>query len=212
MKTLNDYFDEIYCINLDRRLDRWHLVKQEFNKHSITVNRYSAIDGKELNLQMFSNSENFETSGQLACLISHYNIIKTAKYKNLSSVLIMEDDVVFSSDFNSQLEQKMDDIPENWDMLFFGANHISGPIKITDNIYRMTRAYSAHCYAIKNTMYDVLLESLCKFQEPLDVVYANLQSSINSYVLNPHLVWQNPGYSDICEQLVDYTHVHKISF
>jgi glycosyl transferase family 25 len=212
MKTLNDYFDRIYCINLYRRVDRWNLVKEEFNKHSLMVNRYSAIDGNDLNLEVFSNPSVFETVGQLGCLISHYNVIKTAKYHNLSSVLIMEDDIIFCDDFNLHLEQKMQDVPENWDMLFFGANHITRPIRVTDNIYKMTRAYSAHCYAIKNTMFDSLLEILCQFKEPLDVTYANLQPNINSYVVNPHLVWQNPGYSDICEQPVDYTHVHKISF
>jgi glycosyl transferase family 25 len=212
MKTLNDYFDRIYCINLDRRVDRWNLVKEEFNKHSIMVNRYSAIDGNDLNLEVFSNPSVFETVGQLGCLISHYNVIKSAKHHNLSSVLIMEDDIRFCDDFNLHLEQKMQDVPDNWDMLFFGANHITRPIRVTDNIYKMTRAYSAHCYAIKNTMFDSLLVNLCEFKEPLDVTYANLQSNINSYVVNPHLVWQNPGYSDICEQSVDYTHVHKISF
>ena len=30
--TIFDYFDAIYCINLDKRPDRWEWVKKEFEK------------------------------------------------------------------------------------------------------------------------------------------------------------------------------------
>lgn len=212
MKTLNDYFDGIYCVNLDKRVDRWKECKKEFERNNISAIRYSAIDGKDLTPEVFTHFNQFETAGQLGCLLSQYNVLKIAKMCNHSSVLIMEDDVAFCENFNEQLENKMKEVPEDWDMLFFGANHIAPPLKITDNVYRVQRAYSAHCYAIRNTMYDTLLELLVQFKEPLDVIYANLQHSINAYVFNPHLVWQRPDYSDICGQYVDYRHVHKIGF
>ncbi|MFZ9376809.1 MAG: glycosyltransferase family 25 protein, partial [Candidatus Fonsibacter ubiquis] len=46
MRVLNDYFEKIYCINLDKRPDRWESAKKEFLKHNINVERYSAVDGK----------------------------------------------------------------------------------------------------------------------------------------------------------------------
>lgn len=211
-KTLNDYFDAVFCVNLEKRSDRWETCKKEFQRHNISATRYSAIDGKSLNSDVFPNISLFETPGQLGCLLSQYNVIKIAKMCGYSSVLILEDDVEFCDDFNEQLESKMRDVPEDWDMIFFGANHITRPAKITDNVYKMVRAYSAHCYAIKDTMYDFLIQTISQFREPLDVIYANLQPSINAYVINPHLVWQRPGYSDICDLNVDYRHVHKVSF
>lgn len=41
-----DFFDEIFCINLDRRADRWELAQKEFNKLGILnkVTRFSAIE------------------------------------------------------------------------------------------------------------------------------------------------------------------------
>lgn len=48
MKTLNDYFQEIHCINLDKRTDRWEECLNEFNKHNLKVNRFSAVYGKEV--------------------------------------------------------------------------------------------------------------------------------------------------------------------
>ena len=44
---LSKYFDKKFCINLDRRPDRWDIVSDEFNKWGIKdVERVSAVDGK----------------------------------------------------------------------------------------------------------------------------------------------------------------------
>jgi GR25 family glycosyltransferase involved in LPS biosynthesis len=211
MKTLNSYFDKIYCINLDKRSDRWKECQKEFQKINIEVERYSAFDGNKI-----KNVENlfvghFEKAGQFGALISHLNIIKKAKELEISSVVILEDDVVFCDDFNQEFNLGMNEIPENWDMIFFGSNHIHPPIKISNRICKLQRAYSAHCYVIRDRMYDELIRLIEPMNEPLDVTYANIQPVYNCYVFNPHLVWQRPGYSDICEMVVDYTHVHKIS-
>lgn len=211
MKTLNSYFGKIYCINLDKRIDRWEESKKQFQKVDIEVERYSAFDGNQI-----KNVENlfvghFEKAGQFGCLISHLNVIKKAKESEIPSVVILEDDAVFCDDFNGKLNLGMDEMPEDWDMIFFGSNHVHPPIKISDKIYKLQRAYSAHCYVIRDRMYDELIRLIEPMNEPLDVTYANIQPVFNCYVFNPHLVWQRPGYSDICEMDVDYMHVHKVS-
>lgn len=211
MKTLNDYFGKIYCVNLDKRTDRWELCQEEFKKIGIEVERFSAFDGTKIENVEELFVGHFEKAGQFGCLISHLDIIKQAKENKLPSVVIMEDDVVFCENFNEELNQKILELPDDWNMIFFGSNHVAHPIRITDNIYKLTRAYSAHCYVIRDNMYDILIELIDPISEPLDVTYANIQPRINAYVFNPHLVWQRPGYSDICEEHVDYTHVHKRS-
>ena len=40
--------DKTYCINLDRRPDRWEKMKTQFIDHNIQVERFSAIDGRLL--------------------------------------------------------------------------------------------------------------------------------------------------------------------
>ena len=48
--TLNDYFDKIYCINLDRRTDRWKETRVEFKKLIKIMLEYDyEISEKELN-------------------------------------------------------------------------------------------------------------------------------------------------------------------
>ncbi len=48
MKNPFDYFDKIFCINLDSRPDRWKQVQKEFDKVGILdrVERFSALTGK----------------------------------------------------------------------------------------------------------------------------------------------------------------------
>jgi len=47
---LDKYFDKIYCINLDRRKDRWKETEKELKKWGLLdqVERYSAVDGTSL--------------------------------------------------------------------------------------------------------------------------------------------------------------------
>ena len=80
-----DYFDEIYCINLDSRPDRWQHAQLEFKKAGIEdrVQRFSAIK---------------ENDGRVGVIKSNLAIVKMAKEKNLKNVLVFEDDVEFIVD------------------------------------------------------------------------------------------------------------------
>ena len=48
--TLNQYFDKIYCVNLDRRPDKWAEAVEEFKKNNMEVERFAAIDGQTLQM------------------------------------------------------------------------------------------------------------------------------------------------------------------
>ena len=50
MNPINNYFNKIYCVNLDRRQERWKEASDEFKKFSLDVERFSAVDGSKLDL------------------------------------------------------------------------------------------------------------------------------------------------------------------
>ena len=55
---MNNLFDKIYCINLDKRKDKWEECKKEFEKFSIdSVCRISALDGEKLFETLISREE-----------------------------------------------------------------------------------------------------------------------------------------------------------
>jgi GR25 family glycosyltransferase involved in LPS biosynthesis len=195
---LKKYFDKTYCINLDRRPDRWEQAQSEFKKHNITVERFSAIDG---------NPNNIQTNiviGHVGCVLSHLNIIKEAKDKKLKNILIFEDDVVFSDDFNDRFESMYEKVPKDWNMLYFGGSHHGKLEMISDNIGRARKTYTTHAYAIKSDVFDVAIKLLSKAQYEVDVTLSLMQQSFNVYVIRPHLAWQRDGYSDILNKDVNY--------
>lgn len=209
MRTLNDYFDKIYCINLDKREDRWNNVKNQFETHNINVQRFSAIDGKTLDFNQHISP------GAFGCLMSHLKILKDASEKNYNRILITEDDVEFCDDLNSTFFEYEKQLP-NWDILYLGANHAlcntyenNPPIRVTENVYKVEHAYALHAYAVGKSSYQILIDNISKMNEPVDVIISRILKNLNAYLFRPHLAWQSSGYSDIMEELVDYSFLKK---
>ena len=75
--NLKDNFEKIYCINLDRRTDRWEESLIEFKKWGIegNVERYSAVDGKSLSVESLNN---FLDLGNMGLITTHINILEEA--------------------------------------------------------------------------------------------------------------------------------------
>ena len=203
MKKLNEYFDKIYCINLDRRPDRKQKCNEQFERIELDVEFFSAID-KEKILENRSNI----TTGQLACLSSHYNIIRKAEKYGHNKILILEDDVVFSDNLQEIFKNSIKDVPSDWMMLYFGGNHLNGTIKITNNVYRMVSSLTTHAYAVKSDLYQTIISKLEDAVSPVDIYYAHIHRICPSYVMqdgDKQLIWQDVGYSDIDESECDYT-------
>ena len=75
MKTVNDVFDKVYCINLDRAPERWVLCEEQFNKYNIEVERFSAIEPQAGNFNLLR--------GEVGCLQSHLEVLKKAQEKKI---------------------------------------------------------------------------------------------------------------------------------
>jgi glycosyl transferase family 25 len=206
MKTINDYFPRIYCINLDRRTDRWDECLIEFEKHNLDVKRYSAFDGR--NLPPVPGL----TQGNVGAIYSHRGIIEYAKDNNFDNILILEDDVEFHNEVNNLFFEFIGEVPNDWDIIFFGANHsLNNPymtepiLKVRKHVYRIIRSYANHCYVVKNTAYDKLIEALSKNENKAnDVLVSDVQCELNCYLFRPHLAWQRPSYSDLQEKFESY--------
>ena len=110
---INNFFDRICCINLDRRRDRWEQAKNQFDHAGITnYQRFSAIE-----------SEN----GWEGCRDSHLAIIREARDREFDRVLIFEDDFQFVRGFRRRFDTALTEIQSvAWDMLYLGGN-LHGP-------------------------------------------------------------------------------------
>lgn len=108
-------FDKIYCVNLDKRPDRWEWAKQELPKLNLPIERFSAVDGSELP----GHPEGF-TPGMTGCYLSHFKIFREAVEKGWDSFLVFEDDVCIPEPTNKYMAKALPKLPENWDFVFLG--------------------------------------------------------------------------------------------
>lgn len=202
MTTINDFYDHIYCINLDRRLDRWKEVRQEFKKHGIeNVERFSAVDGVKVDREGYSP---YMKPGDIGSLLTHINLFKDAQKNGYKNFLMLEDDVEFVENLQEEFSAGIKDVPEHWDILYLGGNHARGwPITITNRISIAVATLSTHAVSFKDSCYEQFLQLLNK-NEPNDVTYCNNQRMFNSFVFLPPLAWQRPSWSDVNNVYTDY--------
>jgi GR25 family glycosyltransferase involved in LPS biosynthesis len=216
---INEYFDKIYCINLDRRVDRWEEnCLPQFEKIGLDVERFSAVDGKELNLPQGS-----VYSAELAGSYSHLNALKKAKEDKVKKLLLLEDDVFFKENVNELFESLIERVPNDWDYLFFGGNHVGGYLPITDGVVKINRSYAIHACGIKESSYDIMIQHLenkiNKVMSDLTITHkpsvaadyflGDLHRVLNTYCFLPHLAWQKDGHSDIQGAYMDYNFLKK---
>lgn len=196
--------DKVFVINLDRRGDRMAEVKAELDKVGITdYERFSAVDGKNL-------KGNFRVAiGHVGCSLSHLGVVKLAKERGYKSYAVFEDDVVFHPEVQSLFEKFYKEVPENWDLIFFGGSHVKGFTKVTDNVIKMNGSYTTHAMLVRDTMYDKLIHVWNTFHgtAEVDVALARLHKEFNCYSFMPAIAWQRAGFSDILERHDDYKHL-----
>ena len=187
---LNDIFDHIYCVNLKHRTDRWINCLKQFEKYGIEVERFEAVNGNEV----APDGVNKLLPGEVGVIRSNYNIIKDAKEKGYKRIMIFEDDVVLSDDFNERFKMHFLKTPEDWRFLYLGGNHVGGLTPINDKVARIKHTYAIHAIGVHEELYDHILTMLEEERVQVDVTYAQLQKIFPSYVFRPHLAWQTEGF------------------
>jgi GR25 family glycosyltransferase involved in LPS biosynthesis len=93
---------QFYCINLQRRPDRWESASKEFKNHGLDVKRWNAVDSLE-----------FGIKPQMACTLSHVLLMKYAYIVGLDEVVVFEDDVVLAAGFWNLLVERIAESPAN---------------------------------------------------------------------------------------------------
>lgn len=200
-----DYFDEIYCINLDDRTDRWEHAQEEFRKVGILdrVQRFPGIR---------------ETDGRLGVIKANLAIIKIAKEKKLKNVLIFEDDVKFIVDNPDEVLSKAIQQIGNikWHLFYLGANTHQKLVKFKPNLILLKNSFAVHSMAYSELMYDIFInkydkiKSISTFDDILDVFLARkIQEKFICLMTNPMMTTQMNSYSDIENKNVDYSFIEE---
>ena len=135
--------------------------------------------------------------------------MREARRSNVPSVLIFEDDAVLDADFQSKFASFSNEVPGDWDMLYFGALHKDEPVKISEHVGRITKANSTYAYALKNTVFDAFIDLNTRAEHVLDMNSYHLQERFNCYCFMPNLAWVEAEYSDVQNRLEHHWYLEK---
>ena len=199
-----DFVEKIVYINLDHRVDREQMFKNQLAQMKIPdekILRFSAIK---------------HSKGPIGCVLSHIKVLELAIENGWENVLIFEDDATMIEDLMnrsiglSTLETLVSG--HNFDVIVLGS---------TETCYNKSSFKLHHCqtttaYLVNKHYYSTLLknfkEGVALLQEKyipclyaIDIYWKNLQKKDNWYVIIPSLFIQSPSYSDIENRQVDYT-------
>uniref|UniRef100_A0A8C8A6T5 Collagen beta(1-O)galactosyltransferase 2b n=1 Tax=Oryzias sinensis TaxID=183150 RepID=A0A8C8A6T5_9TELE len=133
-------FEEIFLINLKRRLDRRQRMLKTMASLGLQATSVDAVDGKALNtsqLQMLGiemlpgykdpYSGRVLTRGEIGCFLSHHSIWRQVTERGFQKVLVLEDDVRFEPRFRRRLEAIMEDVERaqlDWDLIYVGRKRM----------------------------------------------------------------------------------------
>lgn len=223
---MNSHFDKIYWINSRNRMDRFRNMIERFKILNIESERFDAIYGGSLDhsaLNMDRHSPilladgtigtrfRLLNNGEIGCFISHTTIYQKIKDNGFDKTLILEDDAIFCNGFKEKFVEEMKNVPDDWDMIYFGQWNYDHPqagtekqcgtINLKENIagcvYSADRCWLTHAYAVRLKCIDYLIENTKELYASIDNVLADIQKDLKVYAIHPALINQDGTQSSL---------------
>src|SRR5690606_5640900 len=121
---LNRYFEQIYCINLQKRPDRKRKCVRFFNKLKMEVKFWRAVDGNrssEAKEILNTTKPKYPLNlGMIGCHLSHLNVYKDANKKRYERFLILEDDIIPHKQIDKVLGNLLE-VENDWSLLYLST-------------------------------------------------------------------------------------------
>lgn len=229
MKTLIDYFEAAWVINLPERTDRLNGVLAEFaragwERGPSRPQVYAA--------QKFEDRDGFPSVGVRGAYFSHWACLRRAWSEGCRNVLILEDDVALSSALPAltpSITAWLD--AHEWDFIYFG-HHDTGAIpnaaaktKVDDLRFIPWTAEitGLHFYAVNKRVLEPLNAHLDRnssgskasqehYPMPVDGafnIFRFRHPATKTFIAVPKLGWQRPSRSDITPRAFDQFQVMR---
>lgn len=229
MTTLPEYFGATYLINLPERADRLTVSRKELARIGWDLGEGGVRVFPALS---FSDRAGFPSAGVRGCFQSHLECLRRAQFENRRSVLVLEDDISFSSSLSRltpSIVSQLDTVA--WDFVYFG-HYATGEIPNAKSntptadlkLIPWTEAVSCtHFYAINSRIFGRLIASLERHSSgvegdqnagPMPVdgafnIFRRNNSDVRTLIACPKLGWQRSSRSDITPQNLDNLYLSR---
>lgn len=199
MNSFMSYWDKVFCINLDRRKDRWDQCLLNFEKYGIHAERFSGhdnvvVDGRK--------------SGNAGCTASHRGVLEIIAHNQWNRVLVLEDDFICvhqPEEFHNLWDTMIREVPENWDLLYLGGHYSCPPKRrISPHVIQFNRMFTTSSYGIRGNVAKLMAPNIYGDQS-IDSLFSSFAENMNAYIFQPRLMVQAPSFSDIQEMEVNHT-------
>ena len=140
--ALSSFFDTIYVLNLERRLDRFTQTCQRLAQYNISTTRFIGIDGKhDLSCQLYWKQYNriprtppcIPSIGSLAILHSMRNLIVHAQNASSTQCLVFQDDVLLCHNFEQRCATFLSFVTQtipDWKLIYLGCTQHVWPTEM----------------------------------------------------------------------------------
>jgi hypothetical protein len=199
LEVINKFFPLKICLNHPTATERWGFCLQEFKRVGLKgVTRFEALPS-------IGPHQSFNRSVR--------NILQFALRSPYDRVLFLEDDVTFVK--TDHVERAINELPDNWDVLYFGANILHTepkPTPYSSHLCRIHSGWTTHALAFNKKCISFILENIPGESEQMfDTWLSGNLSRLNSYIVTPMAAYQRPGTSLIWGTTTNYDQVFTSS-
>jgi glycosyl transferase, family 25 len=201
----------IIVISLERAKDRREKIVQQLNALKLDAIIMDAVDGQQLSKEQLNrvinnpigwrSGETFKP-GELGCLMSTIKAIKLAKENNFEYVIMLDDDVVLSEDFEKGIKFLFRILPIDWEHIFLSGHTYmaAAPVFQPSLVPATFKVSGSYAYILKNIAYDKVINEMSQMEIPVDDVIEGMilrEQKLRSYIFFPFLVYPRLEYSYI---------------
>jgi len=188
--------DKVFVVSVAGRATKRQRTCAELSRMGIAHEIFDAFDGAALQLRTDVCSRYLKGRplpvGRLGNYLSQIAIFRESVRRNYGSVLIVEDDACFCSQFVERARRAIADLPADWDMLYFGVwdwNTRAGK-PVSEAIYRPGRPLLRHAVLHSAKAMPLLVEKTRQLTETIDVTISRMTGELNIYATRARLAWQ----------------------
>ncbi len=229
MATLNDIFERIFVISLKNQSERRKNIMNFSKTFNFDFEFIDAVNGKLINIDKYNEEEKiaFEGNkfyctnkctclgkgheivvGQLGCILSHHKAWEIIEDEGLDNALILEDDIYFNDNLNTQIKNIQSHIPKKWHYINMARNNkIEKKNFFNKKIVKISRGYSGtHMYGISNYGAKIALSNFYPIRANVDgyIDHFLIQKKWGSAKLNKcYATIENFGLNGSIDKKVD---------